>query len=87
MGERERVWERESECGREREREREREKLLEANETPVAKKGHARSRDRTTKIDFNQGCAIMIERDRSSNDRRLDRSQGSVRRSIEAAII
>ena len=31
-----------------------------------------------------QGCAIMIERDRSSNDRHLDRSQGSVRRSIVA---
>ena len=29
-----------------------------------------------------QGCAIMIDRDRSSNDRSLDRSKGSVRRSI-----
>ena len=33
---------------------------------------------------YDQGSAIMIERDRSSNDRRLDRSQGSVRRSIVA---
>ena len=31
-----------------------------------------------------QGCAIMIDRDRSSNERRLDRSKGSVGRSIVA---
>ena len=38
----------------------------------------------TQKKTEEQGCAIMIDRDRSSNDRRLDRSQGSVRRSIVA---
>ena len=35
-------------------------------------------------IYLDQGCAIMIDRDRSSKDRRLDQSKGSVRRSIVA---
>ena len=36
------------------------------------------------RVSQNQGCAIMIDRDRASNARRLDRSKGSVRRSIVA---